>query len=121
MGEIGGGGRLFACSSARSFLSFSSSFSVSLLFRLVSLHLSVFCFPLLRCSQTFWEQIDDGEQLTPARKFLLVMPVALFILATHTSDFRRQPLLINAIVVIVLVLAKLSIFHRVRIFGINKD
>ena len=34
---------------------------------------------------------------------------------------RRQPLLINAVVVAVLVIAKLSQLHGVRIFGINKD
>lgn len=26
---------------------------------------------------TFWEQIDDGEQYTPAKKFLICMPIVL--------------------------------------------
>lgn len=75
---------------------------------------------LLSCSQTFWEQIDDGQQFTPARKFLTAVPVVLFLLASNGTDYRRQPLGVNLIVVIVLVIAKLASMHRVRILGINK-
>ncbi|KAL6766687.1 hypothetical protein ACKKBG_A36975 [Auxenochlorella protothecoides x Auxenochlorella symbiontica] len=71
-------------------------------------------------SQTFWEQIDDGQQFTPARKFLTAVPVVLFLLASNGTDYRRQPLGVNLIVVIVLVIAKLASMHRVRILGINK-
>lgn len=69
---------------------------------------------------TFWEQIDDGIQFTATRKFFTVVPVALFLLASHTTDFRRQPLGINLLVVVILVVAKLSSMHQVRIMGINK-
>lgn len=41
--------------------------------------------------------------------------------ATHGTDYRRQPLGVNLAVVTVLVIAKLSSMHRVRILGINKD
>lgn len=70
---------------------------------------------------TFWEQIDDGVQGTATRKFFTVVPVVLFLLACHSTDFRRQPLGLNLLVVLVLVVAKMSSMHRVRIFGINKD
>ena len=70
---------------------------------------------------TFWEQIDDGVQFTATRKFFTVVPVATFLLATHGADYRRQPLGLNLFVVVVLVVAKLSSMHRVRILGINKD
>ena len=49
---------------------------------------------------TFWEQIDDGVQFTPTRKFLTVVPVALFLLASHGTDYRRQPLGVNLAVVV---------------------
>lgn len=69
---------------------------------------------------TFWEQIDGEVLHTSNRKFLLTMPVVLFLLATHGTDYRRQPLLINMVVLAVLVVAKLPHMHGVRIMGINK-
>jgi hypothetical protein len=69
---------------------------------------------------TFWEQLDDGVQYTANRKFLLVVPFLLFILASHGSDFRRQPLGLNFAALLVLVLAKLPLFDQVRFFGINE-
>ena len=69
---------------------------------------------------TFWEQIDDGVQFTATRKFFTIVPVVLFLLATNSSDFRRQPLGINLIVVVVLLISKLSSMHKVRIMGINR-
>lgn len=71
-------------------------------------------------SQTFWEQLDDGVQYTPNRKFFTAVPVVLFLLATHGSDFRKQPLGLNLIVLAVLLIAKFPGMHRVRILGINK-
>lgn len=70
--------------------------------------------------ETFWEQIDDGMQFTPTRKFLTAVPVVLFFLASNGTDYRRQPLAINLVVVVVLLIAKLSSMHKVRILGINK-
>lgn len=37
---------------------------------------------------TFWEQLDDGVQNTNNRKFLTLVPVVLFLLATHGTDYR---------------------------------
>lgn len=71
-------------------------------------------------SLTFWEQLDDGVQNTNTRKFLTIVPVVLFLLATHGTDYRRQPLGLNLIVLLVLVIAKFPAMHKVRIFGINK-
>ncbi|CAD7705017.1 unnamed protein product [Ostreobium quekettii] len=69
---------------------------------------------------TFWEQLDDGEQGTRTRKFLAVVPLVLFLLATHGSDFRQQPLLLNLVLVVALLVAKTPGMHGVRLFGINK-
>lgn len=84
--------------------------------------LKVCCFSLQGKydSLTFWEQLDDGVQNTNTRKFLTLVPVALFLLATHGTDYRRQPLGLNLIVLLVLVIAKFPAMHKVRIFGINK-
>lgn len=68
---------------------------------------------------TFWEQLDDGVQNTANRKFFTAVPIVLFVLAIHGSDFRRQPLGLNLAVVIVLTVAKMAGMHKVRIFGIN--
>lgn len=69
---------------------------------------------------TFWEQLDNGVQFTNNRKFFTVIPLALFLLATHATDYRRQPLGLNLVVLLVLLIAKLPNLHKVRIFGINK-
>ena len=69
---------------------------------------------------TFWEQFDDGVQNTGTRKFFLAVPVITFLLATHGTDYRRQPLLLNLVVLVVSVVSKFPALHKVRIFGINK-
>ena len=69
---------------------------------------------------TFWEQIDNGTYGTKNRKLLTAVPLVLFCLATHGTDFRRQPLGVNLVIVLVLIIAKLPSMYRVRIFGINK-
>lgn len=43
----------------------------------------------------------------------------LFILASHSTDYAHQPLALNLIAVVVLVIAKLPMMHKVRIFGWN--
>jgi hypothetical protein len=69
---------------------------------------------------TIWEQLDNGTYATWNRKLLAVVPLVLFVFAIHSADFRRQPLGANLVVVLVLLIAKLPILHRVRFFGINR-
>lgn len=71
-------------------------------------------------SLTFWEQVDNGVYATRNRKFFTAVPVILFLLATNGADFKKQPLGLNLAVVVLLLLAKLPVFHKVRILGINK-
>ncbi|XXG43288.1 hypothetical protein AAC387_Pa01g3357 [Persea americana] len=70
---------------------------------------------------TWWEQMDSGKQLTRNRKFLTVVPVVLYLIASHTTDYQRPMLFLNTLAVFVLVVAKFPNMHRVRIFGINAD
>jgi hypothetical protein len=64
--------------------------------------------------------MDNESYGTLNRKLFTVVPVILFVLATHGTDFRKQPLGLNLGVVVVLLVAKLPALHRVRFFGINK-
>jgi len=70
---------------------------------------------------TWWEQVDDGRQLTRNRKFLTVVPVVLYLIASHTTDYKNPTLFLNTIAVCWLVIAKFPNMHKVRIFGINSD
>ncbi|KAL6126342.1 hypothetical protein ACLB2K_074393 [Fragaria x ananassa] len=70
---------------------------------------------------TWWEQMDNGKQLTRNRKFLTVVPVVLYLIASHTTDYQHPMLFLNTLAVIVLVIAKFPNMHKVRIFGINGD
>lgn len=69
---------------------------------------------------TFWEQMDNETYGTTNRKFFTLVPLVLFVLATHGADFRKQPLGVNLVVVLVLLIAKLPALHKVRFFGINQ-
>ncbi|KAJ7567770.1 hypothetical protein O6H91_01G006500 [Diphasiastrum complanatum] len=71
--------------------------------------------------KTWWEQVDNGRQLTRNRKFLTVVPVILYLIASHTTDYKNPMLFLNTIAVLVLVIAKFPYMHKVRIFGINAD
>ena len=68
---------------------------------------------------TFWEQIDDGRPWTRTRKLFMIVPTALFAIASITTDYAVTDLLVNGPVWLILILGKLPEFHRVRIFGIN--
>ncbi|EER98458.1 hypothetical protein BDA96_02G132300 [Sorghum bicolor] len=70
---------------------------------------------------TWWEQMDNGQQLTRNRKFLTVVPVVLYLIASHLTDYKQPMFFLNTIAVFVLVVAKLPNMHKVRIFGINAD
>lgn len=72
-------------------------------------------------SLTWWEQMDNGKQLTSNRKFLTVVPVVLYLIASHTTDYQHPMLALNTLTVFVLVVAKFPNMHKVRIFGINAD
>ncbi|MBA0560075.1 hypothetical protein Golob_017000, partial [Gossypium lobatum] len=61
---------------------------------------------------TWWEQIDNGKQLTPNIKFLTIVPVILYLIASHTTDYQHPMLFFNTIAVVVLVVAKFPNMHK---------
>ena len=62
-----------------------------------------------------WEQIDNGDQYTPAKKFLLTVPIVLFLLRTHYTHYDLAYFIINFLALMAVVLPKLPQFHRMRI------
>ncbi|GIX89360.1 ORM1-like protein 3, partial [Caerostris darwini] len=69
---------------------------------------------------THWEQIDNGVQFTATRKFLTVVPIALFFLASFYTKYDSVHCLVNFSTLVVVLLPKMPQFHRVRLFGINQ-
>jgi hypothetical protein len=54
-----------------------------------------------------WEQIDNGDQYTPAKKFLLSVPVVLFLVSTHYTHYDLTYFLINFLATLAVVIPKL--------------
>ncbi|KAF1940332.1 ORMDL-domain-containing protein [Clathrospora elynae] len=54
-----------------------------------------------------WEQIDNGDQYTPAKKFLLAVPVLLFLVSTHYTHYDLTYFIINCCATIAAVIPKL--------------
>lgn len=71
-------------------------------------------------SLTMWEQIDDGDQYTANKKFLLGVPVGLFLISTHYTHYDLTMFVINCVACIIAVIPKLPSSHRLRI-SINYD
>lgn len=69
---------------------------------------------------TQWEQIDYGQQFTATRKFLTMVPIVLFFLASFYTKYDSNHFIINVISLGLVLVPKLPLFHGVRIFNINK-
>jgi len=54
-----------------------------------------------------WEQIDNGDQYTPAKKFLLAVPVVLFLVSTHYTHYDLMYFVINFLATLAVVIPKL--------------
>ena len=54
-----------------------------------------------------WEQIDNGAQYTPAKKFLLSVPIILFLLSTHYTHYDLTYFTINVLALLGVVIPKL--------------
>ncbi|XTI85547.1 Orm1 type endoplasmic reticulum protein [Cenococcum geophilum] len=54
-----------------------------------------------------WEQIDNGDQYTPAKKFLMSVPIILFLISTHYTHYDLTYFMINFLATIAVVLPKL--------------
>jgi hypothetical protein len=63
-----------------------------------------------------WEQIDDGAQYTPAKKFLLSVPIVLFLLSTHYTHYDLAYFTINFLAVLGVVIPKLPFVRPLPLF-----
>ncbi|KAI9464296.1 Orm1 type endoplasmic reticulum protein [Russula earlei] len=64
---------------------------------------------------TLWEQIDGGAQNTPSKKWLFSVPVGLFLLSTHYTNYDPWLFAINLSALIFALVPKLPIAHRQRL------
>ncbi|KAF6762012.1 ORMDL family-domain-containing protein [Ephemerocybe angulata] len=64
---------------------------------------------------TMWEQIDDGAQYTPAKKWLICMPIALFLASTHYTNYNPWLFAINLTALLFVLIPKLPQLHRQRV------
>jgi len=62
-----------------------------------------------------WEQMDNGDQYTPSKKFLMSMPIILFLLSTHYTHYDLTYFIINCMAVMSVIIPKLPSFHRMRV------
>jgi hypothetical protein len=68
---------------------------------------------------TVWEQLDDGVQFTATRKFLVALPILLFLCSCYyTHNYFLFAIDLSSLLIVLI--AKLPSMHRVRVFGINK-
>jgi len=54
-----------------------------------------------------WEQIDNGDQYTPAKKFLLAVPICLFLVSTHYTHYDLTYFMINFLATVAVIIPKL--------------
>ncbi|KAI0065772.1 Orm1 type endoplasmic reticulum protein [Artomyces pyxidatus] len=64
---------------------------------------------------TLWEQIDEGAQNTPSKKWLFSVPVGLFLLSTHYTNYDPWLFAINLSALIFTLIPKLPMAHRQRL------
>ncbi|ORX88352.1 putative unfolded protein response protein Orm1 [Basidiobolus meristosporus CBS 931.73] len=68
---------------------------------------------------TLWEQMDNGAQFSPSKKYFTAAPILLFLLGIHYTHYDGTTFLINITALTVNLVGKLPAMHRVRLFGFN--
>lgn len=68
---------------------------------------------------TLYEQIDAGTPWTATKKFLILVPTFLCLIACFTANYKPFYIVVNCGIMFICVIGKFPQMHRVRIFGIN--
>lgn len=68
---------------------------------------------------TLYEQMDAGVPWTANKKFLMLVPTVLTLIACYSADYKPFYIILNCGIFLVCIIAKIPEMHRVRIFGIN--
>lgn len=63
---------------------------------------------------TLWEQIDEGAQYTPAKKWLTSVPIGVFLISTHYTRYNLALFALNFTATVFILFPKLPILHRLR-------
>ncbi|KZS97864.1 Orm1 type endoplasmic reticulum protein [Sistotremastrum niveocremeum HHB9708] len=63
---------------------------------------------------TLWEQIDGGAQYTPTKKWLMCVPIGLFLASTHYTHYDPWVFAINFTALVLTLFPKLPVLHRQR-------
>lgn len=56
-----------------------------------------------------WEQMDNGDQFTPTKKFLLSVPICLFLASTHYTHYDLTYFTINTLALLGVIIPKLPV------------
>jgi len=64
---------------------------------------------------TLWEQIDEGAQYTPSKKWLFTVPIGLFLASTHYTNYNPWLFAVNLTALVVVLIPKLPQLHRQRV------
>ncbi|KAK7062153.1 protein ORM1 [Favolaschia claudopus] len=70
---------------------------------------------------TLWEQIDDGAQYTPAKKWLFILPITLFLASTHYTNYNPWLFSVNISALVLVLIPKLPQLHRRRVRLVHDD
>jgi hypothetical protein len=65
-----------------------------------------------------WEQIDNGDQYTPAKKFLLSVPIVLFLVSTHYTHYDSTYFVVNCLATLAVVVPKLPSVRPFQPYGV---
>jgi len=68
---------------------------------------------------TLYEQMDAGTPWTVTKKFFMLVPTLITLLACSSADYEAVYVVVNCGIFLILIIAKIPSMHRVRIFGIN--
>jgi len=68
-----------------------------------------------------WEQIDSGDQYTPTKKFLLMVPILLFLVSTHYTHYDLTYFMINVLATLAVVVPKLPAVSQTAVIHKHPD
>ena len=68
---------------------------------------------------TLWEQLEPHSEWVNAKRYLTLLPTILLLATLMTNGYAPQSTALHVPMYIILVVAKLPVMHRVRLFGLN--
>jgi hypothetical protein len=64
---------------------------------------------------TWWEQLEDGVPWTTTKKALMLICLVLFLVTAHMTQYELHHLVINLGILVLVIVPKLPLLHRVRL------